>query len=215
MVVLPAQGNWTGYVVNGLVYHFQKSSWVKGNEGDLGWSLGSTRIPPGLLVIANQRQRWLIWAHFFIIRSCERICIGRARARRRLVRSVERSAVEALGFDRWWMFLGDGLMAACCHPCGSCGECRYVFDRMVTRDRPDRISSSHMKFIGIPIQWCDIWGVNSGKELVFEYRRLCIMFDLISRQGAIMPSPLALFTRSPREGSTLKHHFLPIFEAPW
>jgi len=53
MVVHPAQGNWTGTLVNGLVYHFQNLPEMKGNAGRPGLVHRIDKDTSGLLVIAK------------------------------------------------------------------------------------------------------------------------------------------------------------------
>jgi 23S rRNA pseudouridine1911/1915/1917 synthase len=53
MVVHPAQGNWTGTLVNGLVHHFQNLPEMKGNAGRPGLVHRIDKDTSGLLVIAK------------------------------------------------------------------------------------------------------------------------------------------------------------------
>ena len=53
MVVHPAHENWTGTLVNALVYHFQNLPNMKGNEGKPGLVHRIDKDTSGLLVIAK------------------------------------------------------------------------------------------------------------------------------------------------------------------
>lgn len=53
MVVHPAHGNWSGTLVNGLVYHFQNLPEMKGNTGRPGLVHRIDKDTSGLLVIAK------------------------------------------------------------------------------------------------------------------------------------------------------------------
>ena len=56
MVVHPAHGNWTGTLVNGLVYHFQNLPEMKGNVGRPGLIHRIDKDTSGLLVIAKTEE---------------------------------------------------------------------------------------------------------------------------------------------------------------
>jgi 23S rRNA pseudouridine1911/1915/1917 synthase len=56
MVVHPAHGNWTGTLVNGLVYHFQHLPEMKGNVGRPGLVHRIDKDTSGLLVIAKTEE---------------------------------------------------------------------------------------------------------------------------------------------------------------
>lgn len=56
MVVHPAQGNWTGTLVNGLIYHFQNLPEMKGNVGRPGLVHRIDKDTSGLLVIAKSEE---------------------------------------------------------------------------------------------------------------------------------------------------------------
>lgn len=56
MVVHPAHGNWTGTLVNGLVYHFEHLPEMKGNVGRPGLVHRIDKDTSGLLVIAKTEE---------------------------------------------------------------------------------------------------------------------------------------------------------------
>ena len=56
MVVHPAHENWTGTLVNALVYHFQQLPHMKGNEGKPGLVHRIDKDTSGLLVIAKTEE---------------------------------------------------------------------------------------------------------------------------------------------------------------
>jgi 23S rRNA pseudouridine1911/1915/1917 synthase len=56
MVVHPAHENWTGTLVNALVFHFQQLPHMKGNEGKPGLVHRIDKDTSGLLVIAKTEQ---------------------------------------------------------------------------------------------------------------------------------------------------------------
>lgn len=56
MVVHPAHGNWTGTLVNGLVYHFQNLPEMKGNVGRPGLIHRIDKDTSGLLVIGKKEE---------------------------------------------------------------------------------------------------------------------------------------------------------------
>ncbi|WP_026952995.1 RluA family pseudouridine synthase [Algoriphagus mannitolivorans] len=56
MVVHPAHGNWTGTLVNGLVYHFQHLPEMKGNVGRPGLVHRIDKDTSGLLVVAKTEE---------------------------------------------------------------------------------------------------------------------------------------------------------------
>ena len=56
MVVHPAHGNWSGTLVNGLVYHFQHLPEMKGNVGRPGLVHRIDKDTSGLLVIAKTEE---------------------------------------------------------------------------------------------------------------------------------------------------------------
>ncbi len=66
MVVHPAHGNWTGTLVNALVYHFQNLPELKGNDGRPGLVHRIDKDTSGLLVIAKaETAMTFIAAQFF------------------------------------------------------------------------------------------------------------------------------------------------------
>jgi len=72
MVVHPAQGNWTGTLVNGLVYHFQNLPEMKGNAGRPGLVHRIDKDTSGLLVIAKSETAMTHLAAQFFHHSIER-----------------------------------------------------------------------------------------------------------------------------------------------
>lgn len=72
MVVHPAQGNWTGTLVNGLVYHFQNLPEMKGNAGRPGLVHRIDKDTSGLLVIAKSETAMTHLAAQFFHHTIER-----------------------------------------------------------------------------------------------------------------------------------------------
>ncbi|WP_439473388.1 RluA family pseudouridine synthase [Algoriphagus formosus] len=72
MVVHPAHGNWTGTLVNGLVYHFQQLPEMKGNVGRPGLVHRIDKDTSGLLVIAKKEEAMTHLAAQFYHHTIER-----------------------------------------------------------------------------------------------------------------------------------------------
>ncbi|WP_338225873.1 RluA family pseudouridine synthase [Algoriphagus confluentis] len=72
MVVHPAHGNWTGTLVNGLVYHFQHLPEMKGNVGRPGLVHRIDKDTSGLLVIAKTEETMAPLAAQFFHHTIER-----------------------------------------------------------------------------------------------------------------------------------------------
>ncbi len=72
MVVHPAHGNWTGTLVNGLVYHFQNLPEMKGNAGRPGLVHRIDKDTSGLLVIAKSEEAMTHLAAQFYHHTIER-----------------------------------------------------------------------------------------------------------------------------------------------
>jgi 23S rRNA pseudouridine1911/1915/1917 synthase len=76
MVVHPAQGNWSGTLVNALVYHFQNLPEMKGNEGRPGLVHRIDKDTSGLLVIAKAEEAMTALAAQFYRHSIERTYVA-------------------------------------------------------------------------------------------------------------------------------------------
>ncbi len=72
MVVHPAYNNWSGTLVNALVYHFQQLPTMKDNEGRPGLVHRIDKDTSGLLVIAKSEQAMAGLARQFFDHSIER-----------------------------------------------------------------------------------------------------------------------------------------------
>ncbi|MGB3586511.1 MAG: RluA family pseudouridine synthase [Tunicatimonas sp.] len=72
MVVHPAYQNWSGTLVNALVYHFQQLPHMQGNEGRPGLVHRIDKDTSGLLVIAKTEQAMTGLAKQFFHHSIER-----------------------------------------------------------------------------------------------------------------------------------------------
>ena len=72
MVVHPAHENWTGTLVNALVYHFQNLPQMQGNEGKPGLVHRIDKDTSGLLVIAKTEQAMTALASQFFHHTIER-----------------------------------------------------------------------------------------------------------------------------------------------
>ncbi|TFV92012.1 RluA family pseudouridine synthase [Algoriphagus kandeliae] len=72
MVVHPAHGNWTGTLVNALVYHFQQLPEMKGNTGRPGLVHRIDKDTSGLLVIAKTEEAMTGLAAQFYHHTIER-----------------------------------------------------------------------------------------------------------------------------------------------
>ncbi|SFO79034.1 ribosomal large subunit pseudouridine synthase D [Algoriphagus ornithinivorans] len=76
MVVHPAHGNWSGTLVNGLVYYFQNLPEMKGNEGRPGLVHRIDKDTSGLLVIAKSEESMTFLAAQFFHHTIERTYIA-------------------------------------------------------------------------------------------------------------------------------------------
>ncbi|GGZ23033.1 pseudouridine synthase [Echinicola pacifica] len=72
MVVHPAYGNWTGTLVNGLVYHFNQLPELPGNSGRPGLVHRIDKDTSGLLVIAKSEMAMTHLAKQFFNHTIER-----------------------------------------------------------------------------------------------------------------------------------------------
>ena len=72
MVVHPAHGNWTGTLVNGLVYHFQHLPEMKGNVGRPGLVHRIDKDTSGLLIIAKTEEAMTSLASQFFHHTIDR-----------------------------------------------------------------------------------------------------------------------------------------------
>ncbi|WP_143962588.1 RluA family pseudouridine synthase [Litoribacter populi] len=72
MVVHPAHGNWTGTLVNGLVYYFNQLPTMPGNSGRPGLVHRIDKDTSGLLVIAKSEDAMTHLAHQFFHHTIER-----------------------------------------------------------------------------------------------------------------------------------------------
>ncbi|MBS9524238.1 RluA family pseudouridine synthase [Litoribacter ruber] len=72
MVVHPAHGNWTGTLVNGLVYYFNQLPTMPGNSGRPGLVHRIDKDTSGLLVIAKAEETMTHLAHQFFHHTIER-----------------------------------------------------------------------------------------------------------------------------------------------
>lgn len=72
MVVHPAHGNWTGTLVNGLVYHFQNLPEMKGNVGRPGLIHRIDKDTSGLLVIGKKEEAMTPLASQFFHHTIDR-----------------------------------------------------------------------------------------------------------------------------------------------
>ncbi|GHB30059.1 RluA family pseudouridine synthase [Mongoliitalea lutea] len=72
MVAHPAQGNWTGTLVNALVYHFNQLPTMPGNSGRPGLVHRIDKDTSGLLVIAKSEVAMTDLAHQFFHHTIER-----------------------------------------------------------------------------------------------------------------------------------------------
>ncbi|PRY85903.1 RluA family pseudouridine synthase [Mongoliibacter ruber] len=76
MVVHPAHGNWTGTLVNALVYYFNQLPTMPGNTGRPGLVHRIDKDTSGLLVIAKTEDAMTHLAHQFFHHSIERTYIA-------------------------------------------------------------------------------------------------------------------------------------------
>jgi len=76
MVVHPAHGNWSGTLVNGLVYHFQHLPEMKGNVGRPGLVHRIDKDTSGLLVIAKSEEAMTFLAAQFYHHTIDRTYIA-------------------------------------------------------------------------------------------------------------------------------------------
>ncbi|EOZ96512.1 Ribosomal large subunit pseudouridine synthase D [Indibacter alkaliphilus LW1] len=72
MVVHPAHGNWTGTLVNGLVYYFNQLPTLPGNTGRPGLVHRIDKDTSGLLVIAKSEDAMTKLAHQFFNHDIDR-----------------------------------------------------------------------------------------------------------------------------------------------
>lgn len=76
MVVHPAHGNWTGTLVNALVYHFQNLPEMEGNEGRPGLIHRIDKDTSGVLVIAKSDTAMTYLASQFFHHTIERTYVA-------------------------------------------------------------------------------------------------------------------------------------------
>ncbi len=72
MVVHPAYGNYTGTLVNGLLYHFENLPQAKGNEGRPGLVHRLDKNTTGLMVVAKTERALTLLAKQFFDRTVKR-----------------------------------------------------------------------------------------------------------------------------------------------
>ncbi len=154
MVVHPAHGNWTGTLVNGLVYHFQHLPEMKGNVGRPGLVHRIDKDTSGLLVIAKTEEAMTPLAAQFFHHTIDRTYLalvwGEPEADSGMVRAhVGRSAKDRKVMDAY--------------PDGSQGKHAVTHWKVLKRLRYVSLIQcnletgrthqirAHMKFIGHPL----------------------------------------------------------------
>ena len=189
MVVHPAHGNWTGTLVNGLVYHFQHLPEMKGNVGRPGLVHRIDKDTSGLLVIAKTEEAMTPLAAQFYHHSIDRTYLalvwGEPEADSGTVRAhVGRSAKDRKVMDAY--------------PDGSQGKHAVTHWKVLKRLRYVSLIQcnletgrthqirAHMKFIGHPLFNDAMYGgdkIRKGTQFAKYKSFVHNCFELMPRQA--------------------------------
>lgn len=189
MVVHPAHGNWTGTLVNGLVYHFQHLPEMKGNVGRPGLVHRIDKDTSGLLVIAKTEEAMTPLASQFFHHTIDRTYLalvwGEPEADSgTIIGHVGRSAKDRKVMD--------------VYPDGSQGKHAVTHWKVLKRLRYVSLIQcnletgrthqirAHMKFLGHPLFNDAMYGGDKiRKGTQFAKYKLFIQncFDLLPRQA--------------------------------
>jgi 23S rRNA pseudouridine1911/1915/1917 synthase len=189
MVVHPAHGNWTGTLVNGLVYHFQRLPEMKGNVGRPGLVHRIDKDTSGLLVIAKTEEAMTPLAAQFFHHTIDRTYLalvwGEPEADTGTVRGhVGRSAKDRKVMDVF--------------PDGSQGKHAVTHWKVLKRLRYVSLIQcnletgrthqirAHMKYIGHPLFNDAMYGgdkIRKGTQFAKYKTFVQNCFDLMPRQA--------------------------------
>lgn len=189
MVVHPAHGNWTGTLVNGLVYHFQHLPEMKGNVGRPGLVHRIDKDTSGLLVIAKTEEAMTPLAAQFFHHTIDRTYLalvwGEPEADSGTVRAhVGRSAKDRKVMDAY--------------PDGSQGKHAVTHWKVLKRLRYVSLIQcnletgrthqirAHMKFIGHPLFNDAMYGgdkIRKGTQFAKYKSFVQNCFELMPRQA--------------------------------
>ncbi len=189
MVVHPAQGNWTGTLVNGLVYHFQNLPEMKGNEGRPGLVHRIDKDTSGLLVIAKSETAMTHLAAQFFHHTIERTYMalvwGELEGDSGTIRgNVGRSFKDRKVMD---VFVDGSYGKHAVTHWKIVEELRYVslIECKLETGRTHQIRA-HMKFIGHPLFNDAMYGgdkIRKGTQFSKYKTFVQNCFDLIPRQA--------------------------------
>lgn len=189
MVVHPAHGNWTGTLVNALVYHFQHLPEMKGNVGRPGLVHRIDKDTSGLLVIAKTEEAMTPLAAQFFHHTIDRTYLALVWGEPETESGTVRGHVGRSAKDRKVMDV---------YPDGSHGKhavthwkvlkkLRYVslVQCNLETGRTHQIRA-HMKYIGHPLFNDAMYGgdkIRKGTQFAKYKTFVQNCFDLLPRQA--------------------------------
>jgi 23S rRNA pseudouridine1911/1915/1917 synthase len=189
MVVHPAHGNWTGTLVNGLVYHFQHLPEMKGNVGRPGLVHRIDKDTSGLLVIAKTEEAMTLLAAQFFHHTIDRTYLALVWGEPEADSGTIRGHVGRSAKDRKVMEV---------YPDGSQGKHAVTHWKVIKRLRYVSLVQcnletgrthqirAHMKFLGHPLFNDAMYGGDKiRKGTQFAKYKLFVQncFDLMPRQA--------------------------------
>lgn len=189
MVVHPAHGNWSGTLVNGLVYYFENLPEMKGNTGRPGLVHRIDKDTSGLLVIAKTEEAMTNLAEQFFHHTIDRTYLALVWGEPEedegtITGHVGRSAKNRKVMD--------------VYPDGSQGKHAVTHWKVLKRLRYVSLIQcnletgrthqirAHMKFLGHPLFNDEMYGGNKiRKGTQFSKYKTFVQncFDLMPRQG--------------------------------
>lgn len=189
MVVHPAHGNWSGTLVNGLVYHFQNLPEMAGNDGRPGLVHRIDKDTSGLLVIAKTELAMTHLAAQFFHHTIERTYYALVWGEPEedegtIIGNIGRSAKDRKVMD--------------VYPDGSYGKHAVTHWKVLKRLRYVSLIQcnletgrthqirAHMKFLGHPLFNDAMYGgdkIRKGTQFSKYKTFIQNCFDLMPRQG--------------------------------
>lgn len=189
MVVHPAHGNWTGTLVNGLVYHFEHLPEMKGNVGRPGIVHRIDKDTSGLLVIAKTEEAMAPLAAQFFHHTIERTYLALVWGEPEADSGTVRGHVGRSAKDRKVMDV---------YPDGSQGKHAVTHWKVLQRLRYVSLIQcnletgrthqirAHMKFLGHPLFNDAMYGgdkIRKGTQFAKYKSFVENCFDLMPRQA--------------------------------
>ncbi len=189
MVVHPAHGNWTGTLVNGLVYHFEHLPEMKGNVGRPGLVHRIDKDTSGLLVIAKTEEAMAPLAAQFFHHTIERTYLALVWGEPEADSGTVRGHVGRSAKDRKVMDV---------YPDGSQGKHAVTHWKVLQRLRYVSLIQcnletgrthqirAHMKFLGHPLFNDAMYGgdkIRKGTQFAKYKSFVENCFDLMPRQA--------------------------------